>query len=249
MPQRNPAIEQPESVVTWPQGRAFHLEGVVVARNGTRLLDGVDLVFEPGRRYILVGPSGAGKSTLLRLLNRLEDPAEGRVTIGDHDLRTISPRLVRTAVGLVFQGARPLSGTVADNLAYPFGVRGMRASSKPDLAAALSATGLDPGWLGRDASALSGGERQRLALAVALMIPPEILLLDEPTSALDPESVRTVVELLDRLAKGSGLRTIAVSHHRGHAPFLGDTAVIMERGRVKEKGPAADVLDHRGVFS
>src|SRR4051794_41431997 len=106
----------------WPRGEPLRLEGVRVVRGGSEILRGVALAFEPGRRYVLVGASGAGKSTLLRLLNRLEDPAEGTVRIGSEDLKGLSVRLVRSRVGLVFQSPRPLPGTVLDHLPYPFSV-------------------------------------------------------------------------------------------------------------------------------
>ena len=228
---------------TWGVGQPLRLEGVCVMRGGAAILSGIDLEFDPGRRYVIVGPSGSGKSTLLRLFNRLEDPAEGRITIGGRDLRDLPIRSVRKAVGLVFQSPRPLPGTVAENLAYPFEVRGHARPDSGSMAGQLEAVGLDASWLGRDASGLSGGERQRLGLAVALAAGPEILALDEPTSALDPSSSRRVAELLADRAESTGLRTIAVTHHRGHALMLGDTAIVLERGRVVAAGPVGDILE------
>jgi putative ABC transport system ATP-binding protein len=226
----------------WTRGRPLSLEGVVVTRQGAMILDELEMRFEPGNRYVVVGSSGAGKSTLLRLLNRLEDPRSGTVRIGEDDLRRLPIRAVRSNVGLVFQNPRPLPGTVAENLAYPFLVRGRTPPADELLAAALDEFGLEARWLKRDASGLSGGERQRLGLAVALAVSPEILALDEPTSALDPASARKVADRLAERAEATGLRTIAVTHHRGHAPVLGDTAVVLERGRVVEVGPVASVL-------
>ncbi len=235
------------ATLAWPLGRTLRLEGVVVRRGATVVLDGVDLEFAPGLRYVLVGPSGSGKSTLLRLLNRLEDPAAGRITIGGTDLATLPVRVVRAGVTLVFQSPRPLPGTVAENLAYPLEVRGLPLRSSEAMAAQIVEVGLDPGWLGRDAEALSGGERQRLALAVALTIDPEILALDEPTSALDPVSARRIADVLSVRAQSTKLRTISVTHHRGHAPLLGDTAVILERGKVVAQGPIGEVLDREAA--
>ena len=228
--------------IPWPKGRPLRLERVVVRRQQTAILEELDLEFLAGKRYVLIGPSGAGKSTLLRLLNRLEDPSEGRVRIGQDDLRNLPIRHVRSAIGLVFQSPRPLPGTVAENLEYPSVVRGFALPSAEEMAGMLVEVGLPARCLPRDASELSGGERQRLALAVALSSKPEFLALDEPTSALDPNSARLIADLLSEKAESQGLRTIVVTHHRGHASLLGDTAVIMERGKVVEVGPMAEVL-------
>jgi ABC-type multidrug transport system ATPase subunit len=206
------------------------------------VLRGVDLAFEPGRRYVIVGASGAGKSTLLRLLNRLDDPGGGRLWIGPTPLDSLPVRAVRAGVGLVFQAPRPLPGTVRENLHFPFEVRNRRPPADGELSAALEEIGLDPAWLDRDAQGFSGGERQRLALAVALGAGPEILALDEPTAALDPAAARRMADLLAQRSRRDGLRTIAVTHHREHAAWLGETTVVLADGRVADLGPTAEVL-------
>lgn len=227
----------------WPRGRPLRLSGVKVARGGREILQGIDLEFLPDDRCVLVGPSGSGKSTLIRLLNRLDSPDEGTIRLGDAPLSSIPVRSVRRGIGLVFQGARPLPGSVAENLAYPFHVRGLPDPSRDCLAGSLEEVGLDPSWLDRDAARLSGGERQRLALAVALAADPEILALDEPTAALDPLMARRMADLLDRRASSDGLRTIAVTHHREHAAWLGASALILGGGRIIDRGPVAEVLE------
>ena len=226
----------------WTRGLPLTLHGVVVRRGATTILDGVTLEFAAGLRYVVVGASGSGKSTLLRLLNRLEDPIAGAVASGRDDLRALPIRAVRSGVGLVFQSPRPLPGTVAENLSYASLVRGQPGPQPEQMAGSLVEVGLEPRWLRRDTSELSGGERQRLALAVALGADPEILALDEPTSALDPASARKIADVLAERAETRGLRTIAVTHHRGHAPILGDIAVVLDRGRVVEVGPVGETL-------
>ncbi len=225
----------------WPRSQPLRLESVIVRRGPAEILRGVDLTFEPGRRYVLIGASGAGKSTLLRLLNRLDDPDSGRLAIGATGLTSLPVRVVRAAVGLVFQAPRPLPGTLLDNLAYPHAIRGRAVPEAVKLAGWLDEVGLDPTWLDRDASALSGGERQRLAIASALGMGPEILALDEPTSALDPSSANRVAAALARRAE-SGLRTIVVTHNREQAARLGDWTVRLEAGKVVDQGPTAEVL-------
>jgi ABC-type methionine transport system ATPase subunit len=177
----------------------------------------------------------------LRLLNRLDDPDSGRLTIGDINLAKLPVRVVRNAVGLVFQAPRPLPGTLLENLAYPFEVRGLDRPETEILRPALEEVGLDPNWLDREVSALSGGERQKLAIATALVIEPEIIGLDEPTSALDPASARKIAELLERRSE-TGLRTIVVTHNREQAARLGDWTVRLEAGKVVDQGPTAEVL-------
>jgi putative ABC transport system ATP-binding protein len=225
----------------WPRDKPFRLEGVTVRRGSNEILKGLDLAFEAGRRHVLIGASGAGKSTLLRLLNRLDDPDAGRVLAGEIPLASLPVRVVRAAVGLVFQAPRPLPGTLLENLAFPHATRGRAVPDRSRFAEVLDEVGLDPAWLDRDASALSGGERQRLAIATALGLEPEILALDEPTSALDPASAQKVAAALARRSE-SGLRTIVVTHNREQAARLGDWTVRMEAGRVVDQGPTAEVL-------
>jgi putative ABC transport system ATP-binding protein len=215
---------------------------VTVRRGSRAILDRLDLAFEPGRRHVVIGASGAGKSTLLRLLNRLDDPDEGRLLLGEIPLASLPVRLTRAAVGLVFQSPRPLPGSLFDNLAYPHVIRGRAAPERAELSTYLDEFGLDPSWLDRDASALSGGERQRLAIATALGLGPEILALDEPTSALDPASARRVADALERRCRDDGLRTIIVTHNREQAARLGDWTIRLEAGRVVDQGPTTEVL-------
>jgi len=226
----------------WPPDEPLILERVHARRGGTEILRGVDLAFPPGTRACLIGPSGAGKSTLLRLLNRLADPSDGRILVGETPIAAFPVTRLRRRVGLVFQSPRPLPGTVAENLAYPHLVAGRPVPADRKLADALAEVGLDPSSLGRDATGLSGGERQRLAIAVALQADPAVLALDEPTSALDPASARRVAEALRLRSARDGLTTIVVTHSRDQAPSLGDRTVVLEGGRVVDDGPTSAVL-------
>ena len=131
-----------------------------------------------------------------------------------------------------------MPGSIFENLRESYNLRCLPAPDGDNVGRMLADVGLDPKSLDRDAAGLSGGERQRLALAVALTVHPEILALDEPTSALDPASAQRIIRLLEDL----GLRTITACHHRDHARLLGDQAVVMDRGKVVDQGPIAEVL-------
>ena len=235
------ANDRRHPMLSWPTGSPIHLVGVTVRRGPSEILRGLDLTFEPGRRTLLLGPSGSGKTTLLRLLNRLEDPVDGEIRVADRRLDRFPVAVVRRQIGLVFQGPRPLPGTVAENLAYPFTVRNRELPRVDQMSGWLDEVGLAVP-LDRQAGGLSGGERQRLALATALAADPEILLLDEPTSALDPIAASRVAEVLRRRSERTGLRTIVVSHDRRQAASLGDWAVVLRAGRIDDEGPIDEVL-------
>ncbi len=200
-------------------------------------------MLEPEHRYVILGASGSGKSTLIRLLNRLEDPAGGTIRLGDVPLASLPVLLLRRRIALVLQAPRPLPGTLGDNLDYPHLVRGVTAAGPDRQHAALGEVGLDPAGSTATPGPLSGGERQRLALATALQLDPEILVLDEPTAALDPASARQVARLLDDHHQSPGLRTIVVTHDRHLAPLLGDRGIRLQAGEVVDTGAIRDVLD------
>jgi putative ABC transport system ATP-binding protein len=228
----------------WPRHEPLILDGVHARRGGVEVLRGISLEFPAGSRTVVIGRSGSGKSTLLRLLNRLADPSAGKIRVGSRPIASFPVTWLRRKIGLVFQAPRPLPGSVLDNLAYPRRVGTAQHTDAPERwAETLQEVGLDPSWLERDAAGLSGGERQRLALAAAFQTDPAVLALDEPTSALDPASARKVIEVLRARSERDGLTTIAVTHSREHAVWLGDRAVVLDAGRVVDQGPTADVLD------
>jgi putative ABC transport system ATP-binding protein len=195
------------------------VEGVSVVRGGRRVLDGVTASFAAGRCTALVGPSGSGKSTLLRLLDRLEEPTEGRVLLHGQDLRSYDVLALRRRVGLLQQAPVLLAVTVLEDLSVG------RPMTAQDAAVLLTRVGLDGLPLDRDTGSLSGGEAQRLCLARALAVGPEVLLLDEPTSALDAASTERVESAVAGLA---GRRTVViVSHdHAQLARLCGDVVSL-----------------------
>lgn len=231
-------------------GLAF--EGVRFEYNaGAPILDGVDLVVEPGMTVALVGPSGAGKSTLLNLVPRLYDPSAGRVMIDGQDIRGVEIASLRRAMAVVSQDVTLFNDTVRANVGF-----GREGASEAEIRAALEAAAAAefvaalPGGLdyrvGEFGGQLSGGQRQRLALARAFLRDAPILLLDEATSALDAESERQVQEALARLARG---RTTLVIAHRLATVRRADLIAVMEAGRIVETGKHDELLAKGGLYA
>jgi polar amino acid transport system ATP-binding protein len=206
---------------------------------GRAVLDGVSLRVHRGQTVLVMGPSGAGKTTLLRCLNGLERPDEGTVRVGDNQLDPGTTDFdrqllaVRRRVGFVFQqwhlfGNRTVLGNVIE---APIHVAGLsREAATTRARALLQKVGVAPR---ADAfpHELSGGEQQRTAIARALAMDPDVLLLDEPTSALDQGRVDDLLALLRDLAAG-GLTLIAVTHDTRVEGALGGRVVTMREGRI-----------------
>jgi ABC-type multidrug transport system fused ATPase/permease subunit len=196
------------------------------------ILDDVSFTVKRGRALTLVGPSGSGKSSLLRCLNRLVEPTSGTVRFDGRDIRSFDPRELRRRVALVMQTPVLFEGTVRENLRVrPADVPG--DFSEDRLRAMLAEVGLEPDFLGRDASTLSGGEKQRVTMARALLRDPQALLLDEPTSALDPPNALLVAETVSRLRTARGLSVVAVTHQPELVRRLSGGLLYLVKGRVE----------------
>ena len=219
--------------------------------DGHVALEDFDLTIEPGRRVAFVGRSGAGKSTVFNLLPRLYDPTAGRILIDGHDIRALTLASLRDQIAVVSQELVLLSATVAQNIGF-----GRRSATQPEIEAAARDAAAD-GFIralpqGYDtpvvptAGQFSGGERQRLSIARAILRDAPILLLDEPTSALDAESEALIRGALDRLAEG---RTTLVIAHRLTTVLDADLIVVMDRGRIAERGTHAELLAAGGLYA
>ncbi len=204
------------------------------------LLSDVNFTLERGEVLAVVGPSGAGKSTLLRLLNRLDEPTSGAVTLNGIDTRTIPPRELRRRIGMVMQRAYLFPGTVAENVAFGPKQQGKNISTD-QIDALLTHVGL-AGYASRDALTLSGGEAQRVAITRALANEPQVLLLDEPTSALDETARHSVEALLESLIRERHLTCVWVTHSIEQARTMAGKVLAVEAGRVSAYGIAAEVL-------
>lgn len=208
----------------------FVLRDVVLEHGGRRILDGLSGHIHRGATTALVGASGAGKSSFLRMLNRFEEPTSGRILLDGKPLSSHDVHSLRRRVGLVAQRPTMLTATVGEE------VRLARPSMTDDEAAALLVrVALADLPLTRGTAGLSGGEQQRLALARALAVEPEVLLLDEPTSALDEASSQAVDAVVHALV-ADGLTVVLVSHDLERVVDLADEVLVLAEGRIVERG-------------
>lgn len=197
--------------------------------------------FPPGQFTAIVGPSGAGKSTLLRLLNFLERPDAGRLSLDGQPLPVDPPIDVRRRVTTVFQRPILLRRSVLANLAYGLRLRG-RAVSRRSLESRLDEIGL----AGRGeelAVKLSAGEMQRVALARAMILEPDILLLDEPTANLDPANVALIEKLITADQEKRQTTVVMVTHNLFQARRLADFLLVLINGRISDIGPAEELFE------
>lgn len=225
------------------KGQELVLSEITKNYGETRAVDGVNLKVAPGSLTTLLGPSGCGKTSLLRIIAGLTPSTSGQVFLGSRDLTQV-PASHRN-IGVVFQSYALFPHmSVADNVA--FGLRARRVS-RQDMAvrvkAALERVKLEK--LGdRYPGQLSGGQQQRTALARALVIEPDLLLLDEPLSALDKNLRSSVQQELRRLQKDIGITTVVVTHDQDEAFVLSDEIVVMGHGKVLQEGKPDQIYDH-----
>lgn len=231
--------------------REIRFENVSFAYESALVLDEVSFVAQKGDVVALVGASGAGKSTLVDLIPRFYPVKSGRITIDGVDTRDLTLPALRSLTGIVSQDTVLFNDTVRNNIAYG----SERTYTDEQVEAAAQAANahrfiseLPDGYatlLGERGTRLSGGQRQRLAIARALLRDPPILILDEATSALDTESERLVQEAVDRLLEG---RTVFVIAHRLSTVVHADQILVLDRGRIIERGTHAELLSAGGAY-
>ena len=220
-------------------------------QSGQPVLSRINLHIAPGEKVAIVGATGAGKSTLISLVPRLYDPSSGTVSIDGGDIRNYSVQSLRAQISLVLQDSLLFSGTIRENIA--FGRPG--ATGEEIVAAAVVANAAEfidvlpdryETLVAEGGTTLSGGQKQRIAIARAILRGSPILILDEPTSGLDAASERTVIDTLERAARG---RTTLLIAHRLTTVRLADRIIVLDKGRIAEEGPHQELLSRRGKYA
>lgn len=214
-------------------------------------LKNVSLVLPEGQCVALVGPSGAGKSTVFELIQRFYDPQSGLVTLGNKDIRELSPQALRQQLAVVAQQPTLFTSDVASNIRY-----GRPGATDEDVIAAAKAayahdfiSQLPNGYnsfLGEQGVRLSGGQKQRIAIARAILKDPRILMLDEATSALDTESEFKVQKALERLMEN---RTTLIIAHRLSTILHADTIAVLDHGELVAQGSHESLLNESALYA
>jgi ABC-type multidrug transport system fused ATPase/permease subunit len=250
---REPRIESPAGSPALPAGSGeVELRGVSLAYGaGVEALRDVDLRVEAGSTVALVGPSGSGKTSLVALLARLYDPTSGTVRIDGADIREVEVASLRSEIAFVAEESFLFSSTVAENIAYarPTATREEIEVAARRAQAHSFIASLPDGYdtlIGERGLTLSGGQRQRVAIARALLADPRILVLDDATSSVD---ARTEAAIREGLAEAMRGRTTFIVAHRLSTISLADEIVVLDGGRVVDRGVHDDLLERSPLYA
>jgi ATP-binding cassette subfamily B protein len=251
--QREPEIEdRPGAVPLAVANGAIRFEDVTFAYDPNRpILKGLSFEVPAGKTVAVVGPSGAGKSTISRLLYRFYDVTSGRITVDGQNIRDVTQASLRRAIGMVPQDTVLFNDTIRYNIRY-----GRWQATDAEVEAAASLAQIDrfikmspKGYeteVGERGLKLSGGEKQRVAIARTILKAPPILLLDEATSALDSHTEREIQDALEGVSRN---RTTLVIAHRLSTIVGADEIIVLDQGRIVERGSHQALLTQRGLYA
>ncbi len=240
---------EPATPLPAPAGHILEFDDVHFAYHPDEgeAVEGVSFTIQAGRRVAIVGPSGSGKSTLLRLALRFWDPIHGTIHLDGQDIRQYALGDLRKVMSVVDQDIYLFNGTLRDNL-----LLARSNASKSELEQVLEQAQLTEyvrnlpqglaTWVGEQGLRLSGGERQRLAIARALLKNAPLLILDEVTANLDPLTERAVLDVL------MGAETTLMITHRLIAMEHMDEIVVLDAGRIRERGTHVQLLETNGLY-
>ena len=221
---------------------SVQFDGVVKKYGAVTALKKLDLMIEPGKLVTLLGPSGCGKTTTLRLIAGLEPATEGRIIIGGQDVTHLSATYRK--VSMVFQSYALFPHmSVLDNVAYGLTVKSIpKREAHQKAEEGLELVGL-AGYGPRLPSELSGGQQQRVAVARAIVLEPEVLLLDEPLSNLDAKLRRHVREEIRQIQQNLGLTAVYVTHDQEEAMAVSDRIIVMKDAEIAQEGTPHDLYE------
>lgn len=253
-------MDAPQDIIEKPDAKVLkNVEGDIEFKNvafhysddDTEVLRGINIHIPKGHSVALVGPSGGGKTTMCNLIPRFYDVTEGEIKIDGIDIKDVTLKSLRSAIGVVQQDVYLFSGTVFENIEY-----GKPGASREEVIEAAKAAGahefissLPDGYdtyVGERGVKLSGGQKQRISIARVFLKNPPVLILDEATSALDNESEKVVQDSLERLAKGRTVLTIA---HRLTTVKNADTILVLTDKGIEEQGSHDELIAKGGIYS
>jgi tungstate transport system ATP-binding protein len=218
----------------------LEIKGLCKIYGKAEILSDINLNIEEEGTLALIGPTGSGKTTLLHLIDLLDEPTQGEIIVDGVKVTGLSEseRLkIRRKMAIVFQKPVMFRASVRENVSYGLKIRG-KSSIEERVKEAISAVGLE-GYESRDANTLSGGEMQRIALARALVLEPDVLLLDEPTANLDPKTAMDIDMLISRF-EGT---MIVATHNMQECQRLADRVVVLQEGRITALGRPEDIFE------